>query len=122
MSGISARARAMISCGVRPGSGAGTSMTRPAALSGMATPYSDDHITFRDWWAAWPRISPVAASRITAPFPSASLALPHGGSRPAEETDFDTVVAKAAVTQQAHHTTTEAAFLARHAPARSRSQ
>lgn len=39
-----------------------------------------------------------------------------GGTPPAEETDFDTVAANTAVTQQAHHTTTEAEFLARHAP------
>ena len=39
-----------------------------------------------------------------------------GGAPPTEETHFDTVAANAAVTQQAQHTATEAAFLARHAP------
>jgi 5-methyltetrahydropteroyltriglutamate--homocysteine methyltransferase len=39
-----------------------------------------------------------------------------GGTPPAEETNFVTVAANAAVTQRAHHTAAEAAFLARHAP------
>jgi 5-methyltetrahydropteroyltriglutamate--homocysteine methyltransferase len=38
------------------------------------------------------------------------------GSPPAEETDFDVVAANAKVTQQAEHTSAEAAFLAQHAP------
>jgi len=39
-----------------------------------------------------------------------------GGTPPTEETNFDTVAANAVVTQRAHHTAAEAAFLARHAP------
>ncbi len=39
-----------------------------------------------------------------------------GGTPPTEETDFDTVAANARVTQKAHHTSAEAAFLAQHAP------
>ena len=38
------------------------------------------------------------------------------GSPPTEETDFDTFAANARVFQRAHHTATEAAFLAEHAP------
>jgi 5-methyltetrahydropteroyltriglutamate--homocysteine methyltransferase len=38
------------------------------------------------------------------------------GSPPTEETDFDTFAANARVFQRVHHTSTEAAFLAEHAP------